>query len=76
MSQAIEKDTQTGRLGGESIERERKQFSKVITETSDKMIGKRRNKKNENCFDEECKNAIDRRNDARKKVLQMKSRLS
>lgn len=40
------------------------------------MLGKKRTIKNENWFDEECKNVVDKRNRARRKMLQRETRLN
>ncbi|KMQ85322.1 line-1 retrotransposon-like protein [Lasius niger] len=51
-------------------------LSKVINETSEEVLGKKRTIKNENWFDKECKNVVDKRNRARRKMLQRETRLN
>lgn len=65
----------TLKLEGEA-EKDWCQVSKMIIKTSEEIIGKRKNKRNEDWFDEECRSAIIKRNERRKKMLQRETRTS
>ena len=51
-----------------------KDIQKCIIDTANEVIGKKRRMRNEDWFDEECKEILQKKNEARKKMLQKETR--
>uniref|UniRef100_A0A8D8YS40 Craniofacial development protein 2 n=1 Tax=Cacopsylla melanoneura TaxID=428564 RepID=A0A8D8YS40_9HEMI len=58
----------------ETIDEEWDKIEKAITEAANETIGERQRKRNEEWFDQQCEQAIRKKNEARKQMLQINTR--